>query len=528
MTVDRALRALRERWALVVLCVLLGLLGAGVATYLVPRQYTADVTLYVALQGRADTSEEAYEANELAKERVLSYAPLLTDERITQPVIDQLGLATTAGELDERITVTIEPETTVLSAAVRDATPDGAAAIANALAAEFVGLVAELEQPIGAAPAPPLPGQPAAEPSRIGAEVIRAAVPDPSPVSPDIPFNLALGAALGLLVGVAAVLVRAARDTSIRSAAQLQHAASSPVLAEIAYDRQVPTRPLIVDDPFASPRAEAFRKLRTNLQFRDRGRGHRVFVVTSARVGEGTSTTACNLAAAFAEAGNRVLLVDANLRSPRVADYLGLDPLPGLVNVLAGRMVWQYARQRWNRGAFDVLPAGPVSHNPSQLLASPSMADLLAEMRQSYDFVVLDTPAILPVSDAAAVAARADGVVLVVQHRQTSHEQVAEAVEALAAVSARLFGTVLTMRRGRVRREARMPPSYRSAGRDRPDRPAEPTPAPDGPTSPPIGIPHAPPVHGAPHDQPRRDGDVESTTRPVDGAGWRPSPTPRS
>ncbi|TQM43120.1 polysaccharide biosynthesis tyrosine autokinase [Pseudonocardia cypriaca] len=526
MTVERAMRMLRERWGIAVLCVLLGLLGAGVATYLTPRAYSSDVTLFVSLQGRAESSDDAYQADRLAQARVQSYVPLLTDERITQPVIDRLALAMTPAELASRITVTVEPESTVLTAAVRDATPDGAAAIANAVAAEFVGLVGELEQPIGPAPPPPPPGQPAQESTRIGVQVVRPAVAQPAPVSPDVPFNLALGGALGLLIGIAAMVVRDMRDTSVRSAADVEELAEVPVLAEIAHDRRVPTRPLLVDDPFGSPRAEAFRKLRTNLQFLNGVRGRGVIVVTSARVGEGTSTTACNLAITLAEAGNRVLLVDANLRDPGVADYLGVDSIPGLVDVLAGRMVWPYARKPWNRGGFDVLPAGSVAQDHSQLLSSFGLADLLADMRNHYHFIVVDTPALLPVSDAAAVAARADGVVLVVQHRQTSKEQVAAAVAALRSVSARLLGTVLTMRRGRPGPDARLP-SYRTPPPP-PRRDLPPVPMPVRPeiTSPPLGIPQAIPEQGT--NGKSHGGDPEPAAGHADGSTRRPSPTPRS
>lgn len=538
MTVDRAIHILRERWKIVALCLVLGVLGAGVATYFAPREYSSDITLYVSLQGSAEDSDEAYQANELAKERVLSYQPLLTDERVTQAVIDRLGLPMTPAELAQHITVTVDSDSVVMTAAVRDSTPQGAADVANALAAEFVGLVGQLEEPIGpttapAAPAPGQPAPPAPEPAKIGAEIIRPATPQPTPVSPDTPFNLALGGALGLLLGVLGLVIREARDHSVRSVSELNRLAPAPVLAEIAHDRQVPSRPLIVDEPFTSPRAEAFRKLRTNLQFRDGRRGHHVVVVTSARMGEGTSTTACNLAIAMAEAGNRVLLVDANLRNPRVSDYLGLDPFPGLVDVLAGRMVWQYARQPWNRGGFDVLTAGPYPHNHSQLLASYSLGDLFADMRSHYDFIVVDTPALLAVSDAAAVAARADGVVLAVQHLQTSQEQVSAAVEALHTVSARLLGTVLTMTKGRLRREGRVP-SYQApvstARRDGPLAPPSTTPPEPVVQSPPNGLPRAIPEQtGGDHvpDDVPEETTVESTTRPVDSPQRRPSPTPR-
>ena len=157
MSVNEALRVIRRRWRIVALCVLLGLLGAGVASYLTPREYSSDVTLYVSLQGRADSSDAAYQASQIAKERVVSYAPLLQDERITQPVIDKLQLGVTSAQLAQRITVTVQPETVVLSAAVTDTSPQRAADIANALADEFVGLVSSLEQPFGRSPRPPRP-----------------------------------------------------------------------------------------------------------------------------------------------------------------------------------------------------------------------------------------------------------------------------------------------------------------------------------------------------------------------------------
>lgn len=455
MSVNEALRALRDRWGIVVICLLLAVLGAGLATYLTPRQYSSDVTLYVSLQGRAESSDAAYQASQLAKERVVSYGPLLTDERILQPVIDRLRLGVTTAQLAGKIAVTVEPETVVLQAVVTDSSPDRAAAVANALAEEFVGLVQQLEEPFGPAPPPPAPGRAPTPSTQIGAEIIRPATSSAAPVSPNPPFNLALGAALGLLLGVTAAFVRNARDTSIRSPKRLQELSSAPVLSQIAYDGGVPQCPMTIDERFGSPRAEAFRKLRTNLQFLDHSSRHKVIVVTSSVVGEGKTTTACNLALAMAQAGHRVLLMDANLRRPQVSEYLGLDPGPGLTNVLTQNVSWEYTRQRWNVGAFDVMPAGPVPSKPSDLLASWMMADLLYDVRQQYGFVIVDTPALSPVTDAAAVAARADGAVLVVQHRKASEEQVAGALDALHAVSARLLGTVLTMtprrRRGRVR-----------------------------------------------------------------------------
>ena len=244
VSVNTALRIVRTRWRIVTLCLLLGLLGAGAATYLTPKEYSSDVTLYVSLQGRADSSDAAYQAGQLAKDRVVSYAPLLKDERITQPVIDKLRLGITAGQLADRIQVTVQPDTVVLSAAVTDVSPQRAADIANALASEFVGLVGDLEQPIGPAPPPPAPGQSAAQPTKIGVQIIRPASAVLVPISPRPAFNLALGAALGLLVGLAAAFLRDSRDTRLRSGERLREISGAPVLAEIPHERDARLHPV--------------------------------------------------------------------------------------------------------------------------------------------------------------------------------------------------------------------------------------------------------------------------------------------
>jgi capsular exopolysaccharide synthesis family protein len=455
VSVNEALRVLRARWRVTVLCLLLAVLGAAVVTASLPRQYTSDVTLYVSLQGEAADSDSAYQASQLAKERVVSYAPLLKDERITQPVIDRLQLGVTPAQLASRITVTVQPDTVVLSAAVTDTSPERAAAIANALAEEFVGLVNDLEQPIGSR-ASTTPGQPAPPPpAKIGVQIIRPATPNPVAVSPNSLFNLALGAALGLLLGIGAAFLRNARDTTVRAPRRIEALAGAPVLASVAADRDARRHPVTLGAHPGSAQVEAYRKLRTNLLFLEPGKPHRVIVVTSPSVGEGKSTAACNLALALADAGNRVVLIDVNLRRPQVEQYLGIGPTAGVVNVLAGRIPLRRAVGRWVEGGLDVLTAGPVPFNPSELLASRATAALLDEVRQHYDFVILDTPAILPVTDAATVAARADGVVLVVRYGRTVEEQVTGAVTALDAVQAPLLGVVLMGTPGSRRRRRR-------------------------------------------------------------------------
>ncbi len=225
----------------------------------------------------------------------------------------------------------------------------------------------------------------------------------------------------------------------------LQEVVSAPLLGLIPFDPQASSTPLIVGDSAWSSRAEALRKLRTNLRFVDVEGSARVIAVTSALPGEGKSTLACNLAIALAEAGWQVLLVDADLRGPRVADYLGLPSGAGLTDVLIGAVEVEDVLQPWGERPMLVLPGGSVPPNPSELLGSKAMADLLLSLRALTDIVIIDTPPLLAFTDGAVVAVQADGALLVARQGKTSDAQSAAAAQSLHAVKARVLGCVLNM-----------------------------------------------------------------------------------
>jgi receptor protein-tyrosine kinase len=383
----------------------------------------------------------------------------------------------------------------------------------------------------------------------MGVQTIRPASVPLTPISPNVPFNLALGAALGLLVGVAGAFVRNARDTTARSGERLRELTGAPVLSEIPLDRDARLHPLTLGAPPDSAHVEAFRRLRTNLQFLDRP--HRVMVVTSAVSGEGSTTTACNLALALADAGYRVLLIDLNLRRPSVRRYMELPPGPGVADVLAGRASMQQALRRWIVGGLDVLPAGPVPPNSSELLASPAADAMLDDVGKHYSFVILDVPALLPVADAAAVAARADGAVLVVRYGKTSEEQVAGAVSALGVVQAPVLGIALTGTPApRRRRRSRPYPRYEQGPQQasqaqraqaQPQVPADDTPTrylqaqePQAASTaqeaqPQLGASVEPAEQPSPEESSDAAAAATSTAKaPQNGAVERPSPTRRS
>jgi non-specific protein-tyrosine kinase len=214
-----------------------------------------------------------------------------------------------------------------------------------------------------------------------------------------------------------------------------------------------------------SQRAEAFRQLRTNLQFVDIDNSPRSIVVTSSIPAEGKSTTCANLAISLAQAGLKVVLVEGDLRRPQISDYMGIESAVGLTSVLIGRVALEDAIQPWGGdGLLFMLPCGPIPPNPAELLGSHGMAELVKQLEASADIVLIDAPPLLPVTDAAVLAALTDGAILVVASGKTRRDQVKLAAASLSNVGARLLGVVLTMVSGRSGDANSYSYEYRYAG----------------------------------------------------------------
>lgn len=424
------LAVLRKRWLVVAAATLIGVLVGIAATVLATPTYQAASQVFVSVRG-GDSVNEMVAGRAFTDNQVYSYAELVSSPRVLEPVIEELGLDTTPASLADRVTAERPKSTVLITITVSDESPDLAARIANSIATNLSAVVSDLERLEGV------------EVSPVEINTIRDATVPSSPSSPRPAINLFFGWAIGLICGFGIAVLREVLDTKIRSQNDLQELTDSSVIGAITFDPEAHDHPLIVQESPQAPRAEAFRRLRTNLQFLEIDGGARTFVVTSALPGEGKSTTSINLAITLADAGSRVLIVDADLRRPSVSKYLGVEGAVGLTTVLIGKVRVEDAVQPWGGTNLDILPSGQIPPNPSELLGSEHMARVLQELGEAYDVVIVDTAPLLPVTDGAILAQMTGGAVVVVGAGLTHRPQLAEALDALGKVRAKVLGVVL-------------------------------------------------------------------------------------
>lgn len=427
------LRLVRRHAFLIVAVTVIGVSIGGFVGLFTPPRYQATTDVMLTVQARSDSSAwEKTQANSYAQQVIASYTEVITSALVLQPVIDSLGLDTTPQELAPSVNTSTGLKSLVIAISVDQPRPVRAARIANAIGAQFATTVAE-----------DLEKRPADAAYMVRVVTLQSAAVPTEPSAPNLALDLGVGAVLGLAAGVGLALLRGVLDTSIHSRDELENAADVPVIGSIADDPSAADHPLIVATDPHNPRSESFRSLRTNVGFFLTGGKRGVFVVTSASPAEGKSTVSSNLALSYAETGRRVALIDADLRRPQLAQRFGIVGEAGLSDVLAHRMSANDALQRVQRSTLFLLPSGTVPPNPAELLGSQTMTQLIDDLSKAFDIVIVDTPPVLPVTDATIAARHATGVIVVAGAGKTTTGRLADAMGRLRIGGARVIGTVL-------------------------------------------------------------------------------------
>lgn len=429
MQLTSVLEVFKRRWLIISItaAVVTGIVAA--ATFFTTPQYESHTEVFVSVNSGNDVTSLS-QGGDFSTNRVKSYIALVTSRPVLTEVIDELNLNESPEALAERIHAETEPETVLLTVRALDPDPEAAADIANSVTRHFMALVERLERPGGS------------ESPLVALSLVQTASPLDVPVSPDIARNLIFGLIAGLVVGTIAGFVRNSTDTRVRDPQEASRLTGAPLLVRLPEDAKAAANTrAMTSSPTAF--AEAVRLLRARLKFADVDDPVTTLVVTAVSSGEGKSSVAIHLASAMTESGLKVLLIDADLRRPVIADKLGLEPIVGLTSVLTHQTTLPEALQRSGPGGYDVLTTGMLPPNPSELLESATMRSFVAEIRKSYDFIIIDSPPAGATADPAILGALTDGFLFVVRaDGKTSRDALQRVHNELTGVGMRSLGVV--------------------------------------------------------------------------------------
>ncbi len=430
MNLQDYLRILRKRWKIIPIVTLVVVAVAAAVTVLMPKTYESKVQFFVSTVDTSDNSQLA-QGSTFLQQRVKSYSQLLKAPVVLQAVVKDQDLNTTPGKLADQVDAVIPPDSVLINTTVKGHSPHRAHDIAAAISKRFPKAVSELEQV-------------SSKKSPVKVTVTQPPTLETTPISPRPIRNLGLSVILGLLLGLGAAGLRHVLDNKLRTKDDIEGLVEDlTVIGMIPFDGDASKHPLLLEAGPHSSRAESFRSLRTNLAFVDAATDPRTIVMTSTVAGEGKTTTTANLALVLAQSEASVCLVEGDLRRPRLLEYLGMEGAVGLTDVLIGRMELTDVLQPFGQHELAVLGAGQTPPNPSELLGSPAMRQLLQELSKKFDYVLIDAPPLLPVTDAVVLSTLAGGAVLVAGTGLVTKDQFSTALESLEAVNGRILGVVL-------------------------------------------------------------------------------------
>lgn len=441
MDLKELLKVIRYRWLSVVTIVFVAILLAFGWTKLQPVTFVANANGVVTSPVSGDSNSsvaQSFTTNSLISAKLPSYVQLGSLRSVAEYAISELNLDTSPEELVQRVTVSNPGETNFIRVSARASTPEDARNLAEIWVRGIEREVNLLET--GKADTPGAiylsPKDSASLPSK--------------PSSPNMKLNLAMGFLAGLVTALAYTILRHVMDQKIRSVEDVEKLTKSVVLGSIPFEKSLTPEERLIVKPATGQTSnklfaisESLRSLRTNIQFIDVDNPTRAVVVTSPLPGDGKSTLAANLALSIAMNDTPTILIDADLRRPMQSTIFNVRAGAGLTDVLAGRASLEnVVHNVSNTGNLLLIGAGSVPPNPSEILGSARMKALVDELKEEA-FVIIDAPPVIPVTDAAVIATRADGAILVTTAGKTTKDLLQKALSTLDKAKAKSLGVVL-------------------------------------------------------------------------------------
>lgn len=433
MNITDLLKMLRKFWIIELAIVVA---ATGLTALMVRNEtpvYSTSTQIMVRTQSESTDLTSVNASLYAISNQMETFTSLVKTESVLQPVIDRLGLHTTTQELSQRVSAT-QGSGTMMTISANDADPQTAADITNQTAESLHDLIVNDLYTDGGKLTTP-----------IEFSVVQKAYAPTKPISPNVKAEMAKGVLVGIALAVAVALALGLMDQKIRQVEDVEALVDSPVVGTLQRNPVFTgSAPVVVAQPGGAA-AEAVRRIAANLTFvvpEDAPRSN-VVVVTSGSAGEGKSTLSVNLASAYAEKGETVLLVDADLRKPSVDRYLGINGAVGLTHLITGQAGVDEVCQRYWKRNFHVLPAGARTANPSLLLGSSTMRDEIDRFAAQYDHVIIDTTPMDVSNDAAMFAKEGALVVLVVGESVATRKSLRGVTNEFRMIGAPLTATVV-------------------------------------------------------------------------------------
>lgn len=474
--------------------IILAALIAGAAAYFFSQRMTKiyESTTTALVNEAPATKTTDYSSVMMSEQLTSTYSKMMAKDNVLAEVAKELKLTLSVDALKEMITVTPVTDTQLITVSVQSTDPVLSANIANTIVTVFASQIQDIQTQRFSQSESSLKKQlddleaqlttyetqannafSDADKERLDSKVtqyrelysnllqsyesvrlseaqsvssvvqVEQASPDATPIKPKVLQNTLLAAVIGFLLASGVIVAREALDDTIKAPEDISRKFKLPVLGVINHHNPSKDAPITITDP-RSPTAEAYRALRTNVNYASVDKPLRTIMVTSSEPGEGKTTTISNLGVVLAQNGYNVILTDCDLRHPRVHKYFGLSNRSGLSSLFAQSTdILNGTRQSTAVEHLTVVSSGLLPPNPAELLGSQKMQRILGTMRQSADIVLIDTPPILAVTDAAVLAPTLDGVLIVVRPGKTRASALRMTIEQFRQVNANILGIVL-------------------------------------------------------------------------------------
>lgn len=424
MTILEFVRLIRVNLKLFIIGLLAGALVMFGYSMLQPKVYASTSTGYVTVGDSAGIGD-VISGNSAAVDKAGSYIQIVKSRKVAEEIIaSNPDLGMSAGEVSSNLTAALEGTSALIRVTATAKSPEAAQVLANSSLDATAKVVNEIE----------------------GSTTVRVvpledASVNNSPVSPNTKKNVLIGAVAGIVLIFAIIFLRRSLDVKLRTRKDATDASSVGVLGTLPETNDL-SEANILRASEGHHAQENIRQLRTNLRFVNVDNPPRSVLVTSSEPGEGKSTVSTALARALAETGQPTIIIDADLRRPTVAKKFQIDSKIGLTQVLAEQVELSDAVRQFEDSQLFILPAGRIPPNPSELLGSDKMRQLIKELAEEF-MVIVDVPPLLPVTDASLLSHSVDGVILVSSVGKTRKDHLKEAADMLRKVEANILGLVI-------------------------------------------------------------------------------------